>query len=204
MKHPVLLAFAVTLLAGQAWAQPKVDGKLPPLEQLPLLLQLELDPKLPPFPELKATQPARIEIRVLETYRGPMLQMEVVRKTPADAVAAVVAAMGGKCVIDPALSRRFFTTAVFRALTLEELLDALSRNGIETWKSLSGTYFFADAPDPVIEKMQDDLRNRKPAPVDPNADPFVNRGAPLNKIVPEPHWGKIPFNGRDVFVVPLP
>ncbi|HEX8464923.1 MAG TPA: hypothetical protein VF627_09935 [Abditibacterium sp.] len=201
-KH--LLGLWVVLGSSAAWAQPQVTGKLPPLEQLPLRLQLQLDPKLPAYPKLEPSQPARVQIRVLPTHRGPLFQLEVVRKSRAEVLEAVVAAMGERCVVDPVLNRSFYQTAVLRALSLEDLLVEASSTGIEWWKSSSGTYFFTYKPDPAVQKMLDDLAKRKDNLVAPRRDPFNVWSLPLRRPEPQPDWGTLPFNGRDVFIVPLP
>ncbi len=204
MKNQLFLALTVAFVSSCAFAQPQIFGKLPPLHQLPLRVQLQVDPLLPAYPQLDKSQPARLEIRVLETYRGPIFQLEVVKKSQADVLESIVAAMGMRSFAEPVLNRTIYETAVFRALSLEELLNEITGTSVETCKSSAGVYFFADKPNPFRVRFSEIPIRQVPKPNNSNIDPFNARGSLLNKIVPESHWGKIPFNGRDVYVIPLP
>lgn len=216
---------------GEDYQPPQWKGELPiPLDRLPLSAQLQLDPKLPPYPRLNTAQAAGTQIRVLPTYRGPMFQVEVVRQSVADVLRAVAAPMGVKVVIDPELEKIRYPLAVFRALSYEELFDAAGSGLVEKWKSASGTYFFATKPAPknpvVFRKMPDGTWQRVDEASPPPQTPESMRGGPFSygpgkdapdidpefnpnsrfgsKFVPPPEAEKREFNGREYYHIPLP
>jgi len=186
MKTSIFLALAIAALSAPSFAQsetlelfPDANGKLPSLESLPLKWQLKFDPKLPALPKLSATDPAKIKLRTLETYRGPIFQMEIVRKNQADVLSSIIAAMGGHCVIEPSISKTYYQTAVFRALSLEELLKDVCGSSIETWKSSAGVYFFANKPLPVLDLPElipipeKTIKPEESPKTIPDFDPFI-------------------------------
>ncbi len=207
---------ALCVCSGLAVAQPKVSGKLPPLEKLPLDLQWQLDPKLPPYPNLDPKGAGRVQVRVLDTYRGPLYQLEVVQMNHEQILESLLAALGARFVIDPELKQKLQATryvngvAVLRAPGLEGLLNLFCEGGIEKWKSPSGVYFFTQSSaslksDKMLQEMMDkrkqDFQRKRQ---DPDFDPFVLPFGKPQQPNPQPEWRKHEFNGRDVYEVPLP
>ena len=202
---------------GVEFEPPQWKGELPSsLDKLPLNVQLTFDPKLPPYPRLNSAMAAGTKIRVLQTYRGPIIQAEVVRQSAGDVLRAATAMMGIRAVIDPELDKRRSAVEVVRVAQWEDLLRF---GGAEFWKSASGTYFFAAIPyitvqtqnqesDKVAEKYR---LEREKMLADPRFDPFVMPRGGLDPkdrfgrpIEPQPDWETREFNGHEFYHIPLP
>jgi hypothetical protein len=161
----------------------------------------------PSVPSTKTPLPLvnSLRIRDLSVRDIHIFQLEVQRQSVGDVLEAIAAAADIRVVVDPVLKDHHFLSLNMNSLTLEDLLVQVSKTDarVEMWKSTSGTYFFAETPagnitKPMLEQIQPKL-----AP-DRERDPFVIPAIPYKKFEPKSHWGIIPFNGHDIYVLPLP
>jgi hypothetical protein len=205
------LPLTLLLLSTQAHAQvdlksPTIQfgGKLPPITDSSIDVQLALDPKLPALPVLNPADGPRIMIRVLNTYRGPIYQLEAINQSQADILKSIASAMGAEAMIDHLLGDQIYKTRVLRALSLKELLllAARSDNDTKAHQITENTYFFEKI---YKSSTQEDLDEQLKAF---NTKPYIQRFSigpvqPLKPQGPKNYWHKFPFNGEDVYVIPV-
>lgn len=162
---------------------------------------------VPSAPLFKTPVPSAndIKIRGLGVQGLYGYQLEAQRQSLGDVLETIALAGDIKVMVDPALKNHHFLNLRMTSFSLEDLLIRVSQTDskVEMWKSPSGTFFFSEKPATFVPQPLRDPVTPKLLP-DPEADPFVLPRFRDKKQEPESHWGKIPFNGHDVYIIPLP
>jgi hypothetical protein len=208
-----LSGLPLTLLLFSTQAHAQVDLKsptiqfgrqLPPITDSSIDIQLVLDPKLPALPVLNPQDAPRLMIRVLSTYRGPVYQLEAINQSQADILKSVASAMGAEALVSHLLSTRIYTTRVLRALSLKELLLLAARSDGDTLTQPinENTYLFEKIYKTSTQEELD--KQLKSLPAKPYIQRFtIGPLQPLKPQGPKNYWHKFPFNGEDVYVIPV-
>jgi hypothetical protein len=206
MNSKSLIVLSLGLCTVQAHAQ--VELKSGPLVPSPSFIQttgalpLTADPSMPGLPNLTASGQPRLIIREIDSYRGRFYQLEAVRQGQGEILEAIGNAMGVRVNIQPVLRLHRYQTRVLRAFRLEDLLIQAAQSDGDTnmVKSANGTYSFTENTS-AKGPMFIDLRRYMPII---EGRPVLRASVkPIEPKVP-PHSGAFPFNGRNVYIIPVP